>query len=173
MKTLTKVMMVAFTMLSIMGCKKEKDGNYQMDNQSFVTQASSSNNFEVQAGAVAMAKAQNAAVKYYGEHMVTEHTAVGNEMKSLASAKGWVIEASLQPKEQANLQKLNNSDATAFDRAFMEIMVASHQDAITLFSNAASDNGVFDPDLREFATVKLPSLKAHLEEAISLQAQVK
>lgn len=165
--------MVAFTILSLQACKKDNDDNYQMDNQSFVTQASSSNNFEVQAGAIAVAKAQNAAVKHYGEHMVTDHTAVGNEMKSLATAKGWVIDATLQPKEQANLQKLNSLDAASFDREFMQIMVVSHQDAITLFSNAAGDMGVFDPDLRAFAGAKLPSLKAHLEDAIELQAQVK
>jgi putative membrane protein len=173
MKTLRTLMLVALTILSLQACKKDNDENYTIDNQSFVTQASSSNTFEIQAGAIATQKAQNAAVKHYGEHMTTDHTAVGNEMKSLAAAKGWTIPAALQPKEQANLDKLNNTDPSSFDREFMKIMVASHQDAITLFSNAAGDMGVYDADLRSFAGAKLPSLKTHLEEAVNLQAQIK
>lgn len=173
MKTLRTLMLVAFTILSLQACKKDNDENYAMDNQSFVTQASSSNSFEIQAGAIATQKAQNIAVKHYGEHMTTDHTAVGNEMKSLAAAKGWTIPTALQPKEQANLDKLNNTDPSLFDSEFMKIMVASHQDAITLFSNAAGDMGVYDADLRSFAGAKLPSLKTHLEEAVKLQAQIK
>lgn len=173
MKTLKSMVIVTLTILSLQGCKKDDNENYVMDNQSFVTQASSSNSFEIQAGAIAMIKAQNAAVKHYGEHMVTDHTAVGNEMKSLAAGKGWMIDAALQPKEQQNLQKLNNLDAASFDREFMQIMVMSHQDAVNLFSNAAGDMGVPDADLRAFAGAKLPSLNAHLQEALSLQAQVK
>jgi len=173
MKTLRTLMMVAFTILSLQACKKDNDDNYAMDNQSFVTQASSSNNFEVLAGAIALQKAQNASVKHYGEHMVTDHTAVGNEMKSLAAAKGWTVPTALQPKEQANLDRLNSMDASVFDTEFMKIMVASHQDAIALFSNATGDMGVYDADLRSFAGAKLPSLKTHLQEAVNLQAQVK
>ena len=173
MKTLKKLIMVMLTTLSLQACKKDNIENYTMDNQSFVNQASSSNSFEVQAGALAMLKAQNNAVKQYGEHMATDHTAVGNEMKSLATAKGWSIPTALLPKEQANLDKLNNTDASLFDSEFMKLMVASHQDAITLFSNAASDMGVYDADLRSFAGAKLPSLENHLEEAMNLQAQVK
>lgn len=166
-------MMVALTILSLQGCKKDDDENYTMDNQSFVTQASSSNSFEIQAGAIATQKGQNAAVKHYGEHMTTDHTAVGNEMKSLAAAKGWNVPNALQPKEQANLDKLNSIDPSLFDSEFMKIMVASHQDAIALFSNAAGDMGVYDADLRAFAAAKLPSLQTHLQEAVNLQAQIK
>lgn len=36
-------------------------------------------------------------------------------MKSLVAAKGWTIPTALQPKEQANLNKLNNTDQSLFD----------------------------------------------------------
>ena len=173
MKTLKTLMIVAFTIVGLQACKKDSDENYTVDNQSFVTQASSSNSFEIQAGAIATQKAQNAEVKHYGEHMTTDHTAVGNEMKSLAAAKGWTKPNALLAKEQANLDKLNNTEPSSFDSEFMKIMVASHQDAITLFSNAAGNMGVYDADLRAFAGSKLPSLKTHLEGALDLQAQIK
>lgn len=53
MKTQKTLIMVALTTVSLQGCKKDDDENYAMDNQSFVSQASSSNSLEIQAGAIA------------------------------------------------------------------------------------------------------------------------
>jgi putative membrane protein len=151
---------------------KDDDDDYAMNNQEFVTRASSSNNFEVAAGALAVSKGQNAEVKHYGEHMVAEHTAVGVEMKNLASRKGWNVPNDLQPKEQANLTKLMALDGAAFDKQFATIMVQSHQDAISLFETAAADRGVRDNDLRAMAGSKLPNLRAHLQQAVQLNAMI-
>jgi putative membrane protein len=165
-----------FTLLSasiLQGCKDDDDQDtYTMNNQAFVVQASSSNNFEVAAGNLALLKAVNNDVKNYGNHMVTEHTAVGTEMTNLATSKGWTIPTSLQAKEQANLTLLTNATTDTFDKEFARIMVASHQDAITLFTSASGSTGVQDADLRSFASSKLPALKSHLQEALTLQAAV-
>ena len=59
----------------------------------------------------------------------------------------------------------------AFDKEFARIMVVSHQDAVNLFSAAASENGVFDADLRAFAAGKIPSLTTHLKDATTLNAR--
>ncbi|QPH40480.1 DUF4142 domain-containing protein [Pedobacter endophyticus] len=173
MKTTKSLIMVVATVLFLSACKKDRNDNHEMDNQMFVTQASSSNNFEVQAGAMAMTKAQSGDVKHYGEHMVSDHTAVGNEMKQLSAGKGWTVPTTLQPKEQANLNLLAATDQANFDKEFMRIMVASHQDAVSLFSMASGATGVYDADLRTFAASKLPSLNTHLEEAVNLQAKIK
>lgn len=162
----------ALIALALQSCKKDNH-DYLLDSQQFVTQASSSNNFEVQAGALAVIKGQSDVVKHYGEHMVSDHTAVGREMKVLADSKGWTIPTSLQPKEQASLNLLASANNADFDREFAHIMVLSHQDAIDLFSRAAGYQGVNDADLRAFADSKLPSLKLHLNDAIQLQTQVR
>jgi putative membrane protein len=165
-----------FTLLStviLQGCKDDDDqNNYTMSNQSFVEQASSSNNFEVAAGNLALLKSVNENVKNYGNHMVTEHTAVGTEMTNLATSKGLTVPKTLLAKDQANLDLLANATTDAFDKEFARIMVASHQDAINLFTSASSNTGVQDADLRNFASSKLPALKSHLQDALTLQAEV-
>lgn len=143
-----------------------------MNNQNFVTQASSSNNFEIVAGSLAITKGTSSDVRSYGQHMVTEHTAVGTEMIYLAQSKGWTIPTALQVKEQTNLNTLNNAGTATFDKEFARIMVESHQDAIDLFTTASSKAGVPDADLRNFAATKLPALKAHLADAVNLQTAV-
>lgn len=153
-------------------CKDDDDQEFAMSNQEFVTRASSSNKFEIAAGAMAVNNASNVEVKHYGEHMVTDHTAAAVEMQNLASNKGWAIPEALQPKEQTNLNKLSGLTGAAFDKEFVNIMVLSHQDAVALFETGASATGVRDADLRAMASAKLPTLKEHLQHAIELKAQV-
>jgi putative membrane protein len=168
--SLTMLFLAGATVLS--SCTKDDGEAYTMTNQDFVNKASSSNNFEVAAGALAVSKAQNADVKQYGEHMVSDHTTAGVEMKNLASGKGWTVPTNLQAKEQQNLDKLNALSGSAFDKEFVNVMVLSHQDAVNLFQTASSGLGVPDADLRSLALGKLPTLKDHLEDANDLKAKV-
>jgi putative membrane protein len=121
---------------------------------------------------LALTKATNADVKSYGQHMVTDHTAAGLEMKNLASGKGWTVPVTLQTKEQQNLDKLSALSGSAFDKEFVNIMVISHQDAVALFEKAATTMGVPDADLRSMASAKLPTLREHLQHATELKLKV-
>src|SRR5690606_22803930 len=151
---------------------KDKDDDYTMDNQTFVSRASSSNSLEISAGGLAMQKASSDAVHHYGEHMVNDHSAAGTELAALASEKGWQVSTSLMPPHQNMLNELTPLSGYAFDRAFTRIMVQSHQEAVSLFDQASRNDGVRDRELRNWAGEKLPTLRAHLEEAQELNATV-
>lgn len=171
--TLIKRITICLVLIIVFqACKCDDDPHYTMGNQSFVTNASSSNNFEIAAGNLAKTKGQHVNVIQYGEHMITDHTAVGAEMATLAKSKGWTIPADLLDKDKANLDVLKNASGAIFDKEFTRIMVASHQDAINLFTMAASNSGVMDDDLRNFARGKLPALNRHLKDALNLQKEV-
>jgi putative membrane protein len=171
-KTILLTMALLGTAISIQSCKKDNNNNYQMGNQDFVTQASSSNMFEIAAGGLAVQKSTNANVKAFGNHMTTDHGQAATEMATLANQKGWTVPSTMSAKEQTNYNVLATLSGTAFDKQFAQIMVTSHQETIALFQTAASDSGVPDGDLRGFATGKLPTLKAHLADAQTLQTQV-
>jgi putative membrane protein len=175
LKLFSAMILLFSTSLFIQSCNDDDDQvDYKMDNQVFVNQASSSNNFEVAAGNLASTKGQSQLVKQYGQHMVTDHTAVGAEMTALAATKGWTVPAptDLQPKEKALLNTLDSVTNETFDMQFAAIMIASHEDAISLFEDASGREGVRDADLRNFAANKLPALRTHLEEAKTLQSQI-
>jgi putative membrane protein len=167
-KLLTAFVLLFSTVLTVSSCKKDRDNDFQLSNQDFVNRATSSNNFEIAAGNLALTKGVSQEVKAYGQHMVNDHSAVGAEMTALASSKGWSVPTSLMPKEQANLDSLNSATGAAFDALFARKMVVSHQEAIALFETASRANGVPDTDLRTFAAGKLPALRAHLQEATAL-----
>lgn len=174
MKTLTKIIScVAFAAIiaTLPSCKKDHD-RYAMADQDFVTQASSGNMFEIAAGNLALHNSSNTDIQAYGNHMVTDHGKAATEMANLASSKGLTVPTAMLAKDQTNLNTLAGLSGAAFDRQFAAMMVTSHQQTIDLFNRAASDNGVPDADLRSFASGKLPTLNAHLQEAQQLQTKV-
>jgi putative membrane protein len=168
---LSAIAIALCTALSFQSCSDDDD-DYSMSNQQFVTQASSSNNFEVMAGNMAVSKGVNVTVKEFGQHMIDDHSAAGNELQILATQKNWTIPSQLAPKELANQQVLSTLSGAAFDKEFARLMVISHQDAVSLFEEAAQERGVPDGDLRNFAASKLPNLKMHLQGAVALKATV-
>jgi putative membrane protein len=161
------------SMCVLQSCSKDDDEEeFTMSNESFVTQASSSNNLEVKAGQLALTNGQLDTVKKFAQHMVVEHTAAQAELSALASTKGLTATQGLLSHHQSNLNLLAQFNASVFDKRFAELMVVSHQEAVALFSQAAQPNGVPDPELRAWAAAKLPSLQKHLEESNNLYTRV-
>jgi putative membrane protein len=177
-QNLRKFLSMAFLVIAtgslVTSCKKDRDDDYAMPNQTFVTKASSGNNFEIAAGALAQSKGNNAAVIHFGEHMVTDHGMAATELKALADQNGWSIMAATQmePKQQQDLAMLAAVSGTDFDKKFVQIMVNSHQETVALFESASTESGVPDAGLRNFASAKLPTLRTHLQDAITLNTTV-
>jgi putative membrane protein len=157
--------------LALASCKKN-NRHYTLSNQDFVTQASSGNTFEIQAGDLAQRNGNSADVKSFGSEMITDHGKVGAQMDSLATRKGWTILPDMLPEQRADYDTLSNLTGTAFDKKFAAIMVLSHVKTINLFQAAANDDGVPDPELRSFAASTLPKLREHLQMAQQLQDKI-
>lgn len=169
------VLLSSTLLLGFSSCDSDDDDDnisYSMNNQDFVTQASSSNMFEIAAGSLAVSQGVNADVKHYGEHMVTDHRKAGLEMEALAKDKGWSVPSTVLAQHQRMLDTLKDMSGALFDKKFAAMMVMSHKQTVALFEQAADDRGVPDGQLRSFAQQKLPVLKEHLEEANDLQADV-
>ena len=167
LKVLFAVLFLAFAFQS---CKSDDDdANYQMENQTFVTQALMNNKFEVAAATLAQTKSQNTQIKQFASKMISEHTAMGVDLTDLAKSMELAIPTTIEEEDQNNINVLGLYTGTTFDKEFTRMMVASHEKAVTLFSQAASNTGVPAADLRHFAEMKTPSLQQHLKEAQALQ----
>jgi putative membrane protein len=67
------------------------------------------------------------------------------------------------------LQKLSKLSGREFDAAYTNVMKQDHDTAIALFENAAGDTSL-SPQLREFATGLLETLRSHQLQAHNLPA---
>ncbi|MGN7203880.1 DUF4142 domain-containing protein [Pedobacter sp. SAFR-022] len=162
----------AFLLLAfaLQSCTSDNDdANYQMENQAFVTQALANNKFEVAAATLAQSKSQNSKIKQFAGKMISEHTAMGVDLTDLAKSMELSIPTNLEQQDQDNINALGLYTGATFDKEFTRMMVASHEKAVQLFTQAASNTGVPGADLRQFAGIKTPALQQHLKEAQALQ----
>ena len=132
----------------------------------FMTQAASSGMLEVEAGRLAQEKGQSQEVKNYGQMMVTDHTKANDQLKTLAAQQNITLPDSMSQQHMDQLQSLRDKSGAEFDQEYADLMVSSHEEAVSLFEDA-SDN-LEDAEVKGFATTTLPTLQQHLEHANQL-----
>jgi putative membrane protein len=132
----------------------------------FVIAAADGGMLEVKLGELASQRATSAKCKEYGKMMVTDHTKVNEELKALAKKKQLTIPAKLSTAKQQQYDSLAAQTGEKFDMLYMNMMIASHEEAIGVFQTESNKGQ--DPDLKKWADSKIPALKHHLEMAEQL-----
>jgi len=141
------------------------------DTGAFVSNASQSDMYEIQAGQIASTRSKNADVKAFGKSMVTDHTAMMNQMKPLITAAGQTPADKLDERRQGFIDNLKTASDAAFDKTYIDQQVAAHGEALTLMQGYA-DNGP-DAGLKAGAAKAVPKIQMHLDKAKSIQANLK
>jgi len=126
---------------------------------------------EIQAGQLAQQKGSDQAVRNFGEHMVTQHTHVNEQLKQIAAQKGATLPSRLTHGERSTLEDLQKETGADFDKAYAKDMVKDHKEDVKEFQSAASD--LTDPDLKAFAQKTIPTLQHHLNMAEDMERSVK
>jgi putative membrane protein len=129
----------------------------------FIMKAAAGGLMEVQLGNVAQQNAMNARVKNFGQMMVNDHSKANDELKSLASSKGITLPSDLPGDKMKHVDAMKNMKGNSFDTHYMSMMVNDHKEDISEFEKASKT--AKDPDLKNWATKTLPTLKTHLDSA--------
>ncbi|MEG4988836.1 DUF4142 domain-containing protein [Microcoleus sp. BR0-C5] len=129
--------------------------------RTFVMQAGQLSMMEVELGRLAVQRGSSAGVKQYGQEMVEEHTQANKELMQLVMQKQVELPTEMSTQNTALMERLSGLSGRSFDTAYKQAMIESHNQAIALFQ-AQSQQGQ-DPDLKAWATQKLPNLQAHLQ----------
>ena len=141
------------------------------DTAAFVSNASQSDMYEIQAAKIAQARSKNPAVKAFAKMMVADHTALMDAMKPLVAAAGQAPADKLDDRRQGFLDHLNAATDADFDKTYIDQQVAGHEEALTLMNGYASDGS--DAGLKAGAAKAVPKVQAHLDHAKALQAKLK
>jgi putative membrane protein len=148
---------------------KFTDNKTENDAQ-FLVNSAEINLKEIQLGNLAAEKGTMAEVKDLGKMMAEAHSKSLNELKDLASKKQVTIPIVLTDEGQNEYKKLNES-GNDFDKNFCDMMVNGHKDAIAKFEKAADKSA--DTDIKNWANATLPTLRKHLDMAITCQDNCK
>jgi putative membrane protein len=121
---------------------------------------------EIEAGRLAVSRAQSRAVRGYAQRMIDEHTQLQAEASELKSAKGVPLPTRPDESQQAALKKLAATSGAAFDLAYIEQMLKDHADTLQLLERTAAR--ATDPALRAHAELAKRLTANHLTPAKTL-----
>lgn len=138
--------------------------------QSFATQAATIGKAEIELGQLALLQTQNPSVRVYAQRMVKDHQAADATLRKIAGQEHLELPQSLDAEHQALKEKLSELKDEAFDREYAKAMAKGHDKAVALFESA-SEAPQLTPELKEFASATLPTLKQHMEMAHELHAK--
>jgi putative membrane protein len=131
--------------------------------EKFAIKAAQGGMAEVKFGQLAQEKAQNEAVRKFGQHMVDDHTKSNHALKEAAIKEQISLPKDIDKKDQAIYDTLAKLSGAEFDKAYVQDMVKDHQDDIAEFGTEAR-TGQRDA-IKTFAADSLPTLKDHLRAA--------
>jgi putative membrane protein len=149
---------------------KTAKGTVDDKTSSFMTDAAKGGMTEVEVSKLAKDRAMNPRVKNFAEMMIRDHSAANDELKNIARQKSVMLPTDLGNK-QDDVNDLGKKKGTDFDKAYMKMMVKDHKDVVDAFEKCAQ-NGT-DPDVKTFASQKLPTLRMHLDSAKAIENSLK
>lgn len=131
--------------------------------QNFAMTAASSDMLEIQSSNMAMQNASSERVKAFATTLIRDHGTTSEQLKSIVSGKNVTLPADLMPMHKSMLDKLQGKTGKEFDKAFMDLQVTNHREAVNLFERASTN--LTNAELKGFATQHLPHLRMHLDSA--------
>jgi len=157
--------------LILWSCDKNDDNNNNTDinntDRNFVLQASMANTAEIGAGHLASTKG-SASIASYGQMMVMDHTQAKATLDSIATIYSLSAPDSLDAEHVALIAQLATLTGRDFDSVYIHSQVTDHQKAIQLFNDEVSNGHNYQ--LTNYASLLLPKLQMHLENADSVAA---
>lgn len=138
----------------------------------FVKEVAISDMFEIESSKLAASKSTNAEIKKFAQEMIAAHTKTTEQLKSIASTEGFVGELpkEMDQKHAKMVGELKGLSGAKFDRKYVELQVAAHKEAASLFDSYASQGK--NAKLKQFAADTAPVIKTHLDHAQMLGKQI-
>jgi putative membrane protein len=154
----------------------------------FIRQALTSGREEVELAKLAAEKSQSVQIKQFAQMLVSDHTAVNEQLVLLGQRNG----AAPAPRDgaqrggadspnappaaspgaapsSAKAQELAKLSGAEFDRKFMAMIVGGHEKSVELYTRQ-SESGA-NPAAKKLASETLPKIREHLQQAKSLQRE--
>jgi putative membrane protein len=148
---------------------KESMDDLDKSSVKFVTEVAERNIKEIELGKIAHQNAQYDRLKDFAARMITSHTSANEALQQASYAAGVTLPAGTGGQEY--VKDFSGKKGPAFDKAYVKEMVSEHQKIMELLDEASHQ--LKDTALKHYATIMLPMVNAHLEEARVLLEDVR
>lgn len=143
------------------------------ETQEFVQKATVSNKFEIASSELALERTKSSAVRQFAQHMIEDHEKAAEELKTAVenSELGVGMPDTLDDKHAEMMQELGEAEGTEFDRQYVEMQVAAHQEAVQLFEDYVDADDA-SAAVQQFAKQTLPVLQEHDRQIVDLSERM-
>ena len=141
------------------------------DTAAFVSNASQSDMYEIQAAQIAEKRSKNPAIQAFAKMMVKDHTASTKAMTPLVAAAGQKPADGLDNRRKGFIDHLNQASDADFDKTYVDQQVAAHKEALDLMTGYAKDGS--DAGLKGGAAKIAPTVQMHLDKIKAIQDGLK
>lgn len=134
------------------------------------------NTGEVEQAKIAQKKSKNARVKKYAAHMITQHNKSQKQIQTLTK-KAQITPADsptsqdLSQKSTETVASLESSDATTFDKTYIDAQVQQHESVVTLLDSKLIPNAS-NAELKARLEETRKLVETHLNEAKEIQSNL-
>ena len=125
---------------------------------------------EIGLSQTALSKSSSDEVKQYAQKMVDDHTAAGDELKTLATSKNVTLPTEMDAKHKAMNDKLSAMTGGAFDMDYIKAMVKDHEKTVAMLQKEST--GGKDAEAKAFAAKLLPTVQGHLDMAKEMMTKM-
>lgn len=170
-KTMRRVSLGICLLIGVFGVSGEVCHAQATDSDTaFLTTVSQAGVNEIKLSQLAEAKATDPAVKKFAEKMISDHMMLAEKFKPFAAKRGIVAPSDLDEEHKELYAKLNDLSGPAFDKEYMDAMVADHKAAFDLFLNEVSS--AKDMKLKKAVVKAQPVIADHKDMAIALDKKL-
>lgn len=143
------------------------DSKEQESDAQFLVNAAAINLEEIRLGKLAQQKGKAAHVKELGKMMEDAHSRSQSDLVTLAKSKGITIPTAPTDSARDTFTRLNDKTGDDFDKAYANMVVSSHKQAVDTYEEASTDAD--DTDIKNWAKATLPDLMKHLDRSLESQ----
>lgn len=133
----------------------------------FMEDVALANMHEIAIGQLGKDRSKSPEVLMLSKMLIDDHTTALDNLKVLADKKNITLPISTENNKDEAINKLVKQKTATFDKAFIDLNVQLHKEAIAKFMAADSTTG--DADIKSYIADVLPNLKKHLEHAEQIQ----
>jgi putative membrane protein len=137
--------------------------NKPATDQDFLQMAAESDMLHAHLGQMAEKLSTSLGIRDLGMEIQKNCTADYQKLSELATKSGTSIPKSIDSRGDKTIEQLSRLRGARFDHAFIAEVIQSDKKAVDTFSQKAQD--AQNPELKEYASSIVPSLKLHLHEA--------
>ena len=167
MKNLIYLLSGMIILFCVQACQDKKGKNYnegqgEKEGITFIKNGIEDGLTETKASGLAITNSNNQKVIGLAKMIIDDHAKIGEELLKLKADKKITEMDTINNLHQQMIKDLSKKSGASFDKAYLQMVVVDHEQAVKLFTDATTNN---DGKIKKIAAQNLPTVKMHLDSA--------